>query len=118
MAVVRDAMEEVGVPWPDDVPLSPFTSYGQRDAFAALLAGVFREAAAEALDWDFVFDPAEWWESGAMAGVGSNGVVLLRQDDETVARVRAAYDRGLAAFAAGGGRASVRAHALLAHGVR
>jgi SAM-dependent methyltransferase len=118
LAVVRDAMEEVGVPWPDDVPLSPFMDYGRRDAFAGLMAREFTDGAAEELDWDFTFDPDEWWEAGAMAGVGSNGVILLRQDPATIARVRLAYDRVLAPYALGDGRVAVPAHALLAHGTR
>jgi len=118
LAVVRDAMEEVGVPWPDDVPLSPFMTYGQQDTFAALLGGEFADAAVTRLDWDFAFEPDEWWEKGAMAGVGSNGVVLLRQDPATIAAVRQAYDRVLEPYALGDGRVAVPAHALLGHGSR
>jgi SAM-dependent methyltransferase len=118
LAVVHDAMEEVGVPWPDDVPLSPFMTYGQQDAFAGLMAGEFADAVADRLDWNFTFDPHEWWEAGAMAGVGSNGVVLLRQDPATIARVRQAYDRVLVPYSLGDDRVAVPAHALLAHGTR
>jgi hypothetical protein len=78
----------------------------------------FGEAAVEPLDWDFEFDPEEWWRTGALARVGSNGVVLMRQDAATIAQVRRAYDRILASFATGDGRVAVPAHALLAHGVR
>jgi SAM-dependent methyltransferase len=118
LAVVRDAMEEAGVPWPDDVPLSPFMEHGRPDAFAALVGGVFRETAVENLDWDFAFDPGEWWENVATARVGSNGLVLSQQDPPTVARVRDAYDRRLVPFTGENGRVSVPAHALLARGLR
>jgi SAM-dependent methyltransferase len=118
LAIVRSAMEEVGVAWPDDVPLSPFMGYGQEDAFAGLVAGEFREASTERLSWDFAFDPEEWWQTCAMARVGSNGVVLLMQNPSTIARVKETYDRMLMPFAIGGGRVSVPACALLAHGVR
>ncbi|GLY92258.1 class I SAM-dependent methyltransferase [Actinoallomurus iriomotensis] len=118
LALVRDAMEEVGVAWPDDVPLSPFMTYGRPDAFAALVGGAFREARAEVLDWDFTFEPDEWWRDGAMARVGSNAVVLLRQDPPTIARVKEVYDRRLTGYAVGDGRVSVPAHAILAHGTR
>jgi SAM-dependent methyltransferase len=118
LAVVRDAMEDAGVPWPDDVPRSPFMEYGQPDPFAALVGGVFRETAVERLDWDFAFDPREWWEDVATARVGSNGLVLSRQDPPTVARVKEAYDRRLTCFTVEDGRVSVPAHALLAHGLR
>lgn len=118
LAVVRDAMEEVGVPWPDDVPPSPFMTYGRPDAFAALVGGTFREARVESLDWDFAFEPDEWWENGAMSRVGSNAVVLLRQDPPTITRVKEVYDRRLTGYSTGDGRVSVPAHALLAHGTR
>jgi SAM-dependent methyltransferase len=118
LAVVRDAMDEVGVAWPDDVPLTPFMTYGQPDTFAELVGGVFRDAAVDPLDWDFEFEPEEWWETGAMARVGSNGVVLLRQNEEPIARVKQAYDRLLTPYAVGNGRVAVPAHALLAYGIR
>jgi SAM-dependent methyltransferase len=118
LALVREAMDQVGVRWPDDVPMTPFMEYGQPAAFAELVGRDFREAAVRELDWDFAFEPAEWWQTGAMARVGSNGVVLLRQDDATIARVRETYDRILAPYAIGDGRVSVPAHALLAQGVR
>jgi SAM-dependent methyltransferase len=118
LALVRDAMEEVGVPWPDDVPLSPFLTYGHPDAFARLVEGVFPGARADPLDWEFAFEPEEWWRDGALAGVGSNGVVLLRQDADTIARVKESYDRHLRAYAAGDGRVRVPAHALLARATR
>jgi SAM-dependent methyltransferase len=118
LALVRDSIEEAGVAWPDAVPPSPFTDHGQRDAFAALVRGEFRDAGADALDWDFTFDPEEWWTRCALARVGSAGVVLSLQDEATVARVKEIYDRRLASFAAGDGRVTVPAHALLAYGIR
>jgi SAM-dependent methyltransferase len=118
LAVLRNAMEQVGVPWPDDVPTSPFMAYGQPGPFAELVGRQFGEVAVEPLDWDFEFDPEEWWRTGALARVGSNGVVLMRQDAATIAQVRQAYDGLLASRTTGGGRAAVPAHALLAHGVR
>jgi SAM-dependent methyltransferase len=118
LAVVRDAMDEVGVPWPDDVPRSPFMEYGRREACAAPVGGGLQETAVENLDWDFTFDPGEWWENVATARVGSNGLVLSRQDPSTVAQVRDAYDRLLVPFAGTNGHVTVPAHALLAHGIR
>ena len=118
LALVRDAMEEVGVPWPDDIPVSPFMDHGRAGAFAALVGGVFGDTRVDPLDWDFAFEPEEWWRDGAMARVGSNAVVLLRQDPPTIARVKDAYDRRLRRYATGDGRVRVPAHALLAHGTR
>jgi SAM-dependent methyltransferase len=116
LAVVRDAMDQVGVPWPDDVPVSPFMEYGRPDAFGDLVGRVFREVAVDELDWGFEFEPEEWWRTGALARVGSNGVVLARQDPPTIARVKEAYDGILKPYAIGKGRVCVPAHALLAHG--
>jgi ubiquinone/menaquinone biosynthesis C-methylase UbiE len=118
LAVVRDAMDQVGVPWPDDVPQTPFMEYGRPDAFAALMGRVFRDATVDELDWDFAFDPEDWWRTGALARVGSNGVILARQDPATIARVKDAYDRILQRYATGNGRVRVPAHALLARAAR
>jgi SAM-dependent methyltransferase len=118
LAVVRDAMEQVGVVWPDAVPTPPFADHGQQDTFAALMGGAFADARAETLDWSFAFDPEEWWEACALARVGSAGVVLSMQDPPTVARVKEAYDRVLLPYAGGDGQVTVPAHALLAHGTR
>ena len=118
LALVREAMDEVGVPWPDDVPRPPFMEYGQPDTFARLVARRYGEVAVTELDWDFTFAPEEWWLTGALARVGSNGVVLMRQDEATIAKVKAAYDRNLTQYAVGEGLVKVPAHALLAHGIR
>ncbi|MQY05248.1 class I SAM-dependent methyltransferase [Actinomadura macrotermitis] len=115
LAVVRDALDEAGVPWPDDIPMTPFMEYGQRETFERLVAGAGFDAVAEELDWEHAVDPEEWWETGALARIGSNGVVIGRQDAATVARVKAAYDRIVARYAAGG-QVALPAHALLAHG--
>lgn len=118
LSLVREAMDEVGVPWPDDVPTPPFMEYGQPEPLAALVAEEFDQATVDELTWGFEFEPENWWQTGAMAGVGSNGVVLLRQDQTTVAKVKATYDRNLTRYAIGNGHVAVPAHALLAHGVR
>ncbi|MFF5265166.1 class I SAM-dependent methyltransferase [Actinomadura viridis] len=119
LGIVREAMDEVGVPWPDDVPVSPFMEYGERAAFMELVRGAgFGDVGVDPLDWHHVVDPEEWWESGALARVGSNGFVLARQDPATVARVKAVYDRIMTRYAVDGGKVSLPAHALLAYGTR
>lgn len=118
LALLGDAMEEAGVEWPDSVPPGPFTDLGQRDAFASLLRREFRDARADALDWDFTFDPEDWWARCALGRVGSTGLVLSLQDETTIARVKEIYHRSLVPYATGDGRVTVPAHALLAHGVR
>ncbi|MBA9002280.1 MULTISPECIES: class I SAM-dependent methyltransferase [Thermomonospora] len=119
LALLKEAMDEVGVQWPDDIPVTPFMEYGNPDAFAGLLreAGA-GEAGVEALDWEHVIDPEEWWRTGAMARVGSNAVVLARQDEATIAKVKAAYGRRVEEHRRPDGEVAVPAHALLARGVR
>jgi ubiquinone/menaquinone biosynthesis C-methylase UbiE len=116
LALVRDAMEEAGVPWPDDVPLSPFMEYGQAAPFTGLLREVFPAAEVEELTWEFAFEPESWWEAGALSGVGSNGVVLMRQDQAMIARVKQAYDQSLDRYRQGDGTVRVPARALLGYG--
>ncbi|HEX2316940.1 MAG TPA: methyltransferase domain-containing protein [Thermomonospora sp.] len=119
LALVAEAMEAVGVEWPDDIPVSPFMEYGNPEAFAGLLdeAGVFGGTVRE-LSWEHVIDPDDWWERGPMARVGSNGVILARQTPEVIAEVRRVYDRRLAAYTRPDGEVAVPAHALLASGAR
>jgi ubiquinone/menaquinone biosynthesis C-methylase UbiE len=116
LAVVRDAVDQVGVPWPDDIPVSPFMEYGEQAAFERLVRDSgFPDAKAEELSWHHVTDPEEWWRTGALSRVGSNGVIVSRQDEATVARIKDAYDQIMAGYAVDDGQVSLPAHALLAH---
>jgi hypothetical protein len=109
----------VGVPWPDDIPVSPFMEYGQPAPFGELLRGAgFGEVAVDELTWRHAVDPEDWWRTGALSRVGSNGVILSRQAPATVARVKSAYDVIMAGYAVDGGLVSLPAHALLARGTR
>lgn len=117
LGIVRDAIERAEVPWPDDIPQSPFMEYGQRDAFGELLAGAgFADVAVEELDWEHTVDPEQWWTDGALAKVGTNGVIVSRQDPATVARIKQEFDRLVEPYATGDGRVALPAHALLARG--
>ncbi|WP_165969043.1 class I SAM-dependent methyltransferase [Actinomadura sp. KC06] len=119
LGVVREAIEEAGVPWPEDVPEPPFMQYGEPVAFRRLVAeaGV-GEVAVEEVTWEHVVDPEDWWETGALSKVGSNGYVVGRQDAKTVARIKEAYDGIVRAYAVADGQVALPAHALLASGVR
>ncbi|MGW2312182.1 class I SAM-dependent methyltransferase [Actinomadura luteofluorescens] len=119
LAIVREAIVAAGVPWPDDIPEPPFLEYGEPAAFRRLVVEAgFTEVAVEEVTWEHVVDPEEWWETGALSRVGTNGVIVGRQDAPTVARVKAAYDEIVADYAAGDGKVALPAHALLASGVR
>jgi SAM-dependent methyltransferase len=117
-SIVRDAIDAADVPWPDDIPAPPFATHGEAMAFHALVAAAdFADVTVDELVWGHVVDPEDWWE-GPLAGVGSTGVVVNRQDAATVARIKAAYDRLISGYAIGGGRVRLPARALLAHATR
>ncbi|MEU6034116.1 class I SAM-dependent methyltransferase [Actinomadura sp. NPDC047616] len=119
LGVVGEALDAVGVPWPDDIPTPPFMEHGEPAAFRALVAGAgFADAAVDELDWTHTADPEYWWETGPQAAVGTNGVIVQRQTPETISRVKAAYDRIMAGYTVGDGQVALPAHALLAHGTR
>ncbi|HEU5157621.1 MAG TPA: methyltransferase domain-containing protein [Streptosporangiaceae bacterium] len=117
-SIVSDAMERAGVSWPDDVPKTPFHTHGNPAAFRDLVAGAgFSDVVIDEIVWEHVVDPEVWW-SGPLGGVGSTGYLLTRQDQATIARVKAAYDDMIAEYATADGRVALPARALLAHGVR
>lgn len=119
LAIVREAIEAAGVPVPDDIPEPPFMQYGQTDAFHRLVAEAgFEDVAVEEVTWEHATDPEEWWETGALSRVGTNGVIVGRQDAQTVRRIKAEYDRIVAGYAAPGGGVAFPAHALLASAAR
>ncbi|MFI0486366.1 class I SAM-dependent methyltransferase [Actinomadura sp. 9N215] len=119
LGIVREAIEAAGVPWPDDIPEPPFLEYGEPAAFRGLVAAAgFGEVGVEEVTWEHVVDPEEWWESGALSGVGTSGVIVGRQPAETVARIKDAYDGIVSAYAAADGGVALPAHALLASGAR
>jgi SAM-dependent methyltransferase len=117
-SIVNDAMERAGVAWPEDVPVTPFQTYGNPGAFRELVAGAgFCGVTIDDIRWEHIVDPELWW-SGPLAGVGSTGYVLTRQDQTTIARVRAAYVDMTAQYATEDGRLALPARALIARGLR
>ena len=63
-------------------------------------------------------DPEEWWEDVYRSGVGSNGVVIGRQDSATVARIKTEFDRLIARYAVDAGHVALPAVAVLASASR
>jgi SAM-dependent methyltransferase len=119
VGLAADAIEAAGVPWPDDVPAPPFREYSSPSAFEALLIGTgFTEVTARELSWEHQVDPERWWSDVYLSRVGSNGVVIGRQDAATVARIKAEYDRLVARYAVGDGQVALPAVAVLASGTR
>jgi SAM-dependent methyltransferase len=118
LGIAAQAIEAAGVPWPDDVPISPFRAYSSPGAFASLLAAAgFAGATARLVSWEHLVDPADWWEVYT-SRVGSNGLVIARQDAATVARIKTEFDRMVAPYAAGAGKVALPAVAVLATATR
>ncbi len=116
--LAAQAIEAAGVSWPEDIPAPPFRRYSSPQMFAALLAGAgFAGAAARLLSWEHRVDPGEWWQV-YRSRVGSNGVVIARQDSVTTARIKAEFDRLAARYAAGDGMIALPATAVLASATR
>jgi SAM-dependent methyltransferase len=115
-SLVNDAMEQVGVVRPDDVPDVSFRTHGTPVAFSALLTEAgFTNVAVDEITWRHTVDPEDWW-AGPRSGVGTTGMVLTRQDSATIARVKEVYDGLVAQYMTGEGVMSLPASALLAHG--
>lgn len=116
--IAAQAIEAAGVPWPEDIPVPPFRRHSSAPMFAALLtrAGL-AGTTAQVLSWEHRVDPGQWWEM-YLSGVGSNGIVIGRQDSTTVARIRTEYDRLTARYAADDGTVALPASAVLASGTR
>jgi drug/metabolite transporter (DMT)-like permease/SAM-dependent methyltransferase len=118
LGIAREAIEAAGVPWPQDIPVSPFLPHSSPGAFAALLADAgFAETTAQELSWKHQVDPEEWWDV-YRSSVGSNGAVIARQDDATVERIRTEFGRLAAQYATGDGMIALPAVAVLATGIR
>ena len=118
LSIAREAIDAVGVAWPGDIPLPPFRKHSAPAAFADLLTATgFAGATAREVGWEHRVDPAQWWQV-YLSGVGSNGVVIGRQEAATVARVKAEFDRLAAPYAAGDGMVELPAAAVLASGTR
>jgi SAM-dependent methyltransferase len=118
LGIAREAIEAAGVPWPQDIPVSPFLPHSSPGAFAALLADAgFAETTAQELSWKYQVDPEEWWDV-YRSSVGSNGAVIARQDDATVERIRTEFGRLAAQYATGDGMIALPAVAVLATGIR
>ncbi len=114
LGIAADAIEAAGVPWPDDVPVPPFRVYSSPSAFEALLTGTgFTEATARELSWEHRVDPEQWWQV-YLSAIGSNGMVIARQDAPTVARIKAEFDRLIAPCAVADGQVALPAVAVLA----
>jgi SAM-dependent methyltransferase len=114
-----EIIEAAGVPWPDDIPVPPFREFSSPGAFRALLEGTgFTDATARELRWEHQVDPEQWWSEVYLARVGTNGLVIMRQDAATVARIKAEFDRLVAQYAVDGGQVALPAAAVLASATR
>jgi SAM-dependent methyltransferase len=119
LGIARKAIEAVGVPWPQDIPVPPFRPHQSPAAFAALLSDAgFTGTSAQLLSWEHHVDPGEWWREVYRSRVGSSGTVIARQDAATIERIKNEFDRLAARYAAGDGLVALPATAVLASGTR
>ena len=58
-------------------------------------------------------DPGEWWKEVYLSGVGSNAVVIGRQEGATVARIKTEFDRLIARYAVDAHTVALPAVAIL-----
>ena len=117
--IAAEAIEAAGVPWPDDIPVPPLRAHSSPGAFAALIAGAgFAGATARLLSWEHRVDPREWWEEVYLSRVGTNGVVIGRQEGATVTRIKDEFDRLVARYAVDTGQVALPAVAVLGSGQR
>jgi hypothetical protein len=108
-----------GVAWPNDIPVPPFRAYSSPAGFAGLLAEAgFSSITVHMLSWHHQVGLAEWWEEVYLSGVGSNGVVIGRQDIATVARIENEFCRVAARYAVGDAQIALPVAAVLASATR
>ncbi|GAA0698225.1 class I SAM-dependent methyltransferase [Kitasatospora atroaurantiaca] len=97
--VFFDAAAAAGATPPADLPgTSPFAAYAAPEAFAGLLrdAGLV-DVQVSRVGWTHAVDPDRWWRD-VLAGTVLTSSLIEGQDDRTVRRIRAAYDRLVAQY--------------------
>ncbi len=108
--------DEAGVERPAGLPrLAPDRDFPRTTAgLSALLtrAGL-TDVTSETIAWDHRTDAEAWW-NGTAGGLATAGLVLAAQDPATVARVRAVFDRQMAAYRQPDGLLALPTAALLA----
>jgi SAM-dependent methyltransferase len=100
IGVLVEAMTEAGAAIPADLPPGPpFFRFADNDAASSLLSDAgFGSVQLSTVAFDQpIADSEELWQ-GMIKGTVRNGAVLLAQPAETLDRVRAAFDRNLAAY--------------------
>ncbi|GAA1418740.1 class I SAM-dependent methyltransferase [Catellatospora coxensis] len=87
-----------------------------RDGLANLLRGAgLAEVSADTVTWTHRADPEDWW-AGPANGIGVLGAMLAVLDDAAVAKVKAEYDRTVAAHLDQDGRLALPTAAIIAAG--
>jgi SAM-dependent methyltransferase len=100
VGVLTEAIGEVGAATPQDLPPGPpFFRFADNDEARGLLADAgFSSVQVSTVAFDQpLTHPDELWQ-GMIQGTVRNGAVLLAQPTETLQRIRAAFDRNLAAY--------------------
>jgi ubiquinone/menaquinone biosynthesis C-methylase UbiE len=105
LGVLVDAVAEAGAQPPADLPAGPaFTRFADEGEFARLLRGAgLADVAVETISFTHrVADGDELWD-GLSGGTVRMRALVHAQPDDVIARIRAAFDRLVRPYAAGGG---------------
>lgn len=115
LGVFSEAIARVGADHPGGLfGASPLRA--TPDAFAALLrdAGL-RDVRVDHIAWTHHVPGDQWWRD-VLGGTVRTASLIEAQDDAATARIRAAYDRAVAAYLISDHRVALPATALLASG--
>jgi ubiquinone/menaquinone biosynthesis C-methylase UbiE len=114
-----EIFDAAGVPRSGDLPrLEPADDFARTpDGLSELLtrAGL-TEVRATSIDWIHRTDPEAWW-SGPANGLGTPGLVMLRQPPATIARIRQQFGQLTAPYLDADGRLALPTSAVLGVGV-
>ncbi|GIH06332.1 methyltransferase [Rhizocola hellebori] len=103
LGVLVEAMAQAGAVTPADLPSGPpFFRFADKDTACGLLTDAgFGSVQVSTVAFDQpIADAEELWQ-GMINGTVRNGAVLNAQPAETLQRIRAAFDRNLAAYQRG-----------------
>lgn len=101
---------------PTDLPrVAPDKDFPRtRDGLSGLLhqAGL-TDVGCDTIRWTHRTDPESWW-NGPANGIGTPGMLMQRQDPDTIDRIRDRYDQHTAAYRDTDGRLALPTAALIA----
>ncbi len=112
-----DVIEAADVELPSTPEVAKEDDFARtQDGLRDLLAGAgLVDVQAQTVEWQHRVDPEDWW-AGPASGVANIGHIVTQQDEATLLRLKAAYDRLVKGHLDSQGMLSLAAAALLASG--